>query len=326
MKRRRLAAWLLVAGAACAPFAAHAQAGPYPNHAIRLIVPTAPGGGADALARTVGKRLSEQLGQTVLIENRPGAGGNTAADYVAHQPGDGYTLFIGAIATLAISPTLVKGLPYDPIKDFTPITMGVLLSNILVAHPSVPANNVRELIALAAAKPGSINFGSSGIGTSGHLAGELFAQMAHVQMTHVPYKGGGPAMNDLLAGQVQISFASPPSALPFIKAGRLKALGVSTDYRQAALPDVPTIAESGLPGFVANNWYCFVASPGTPRDIVDRLNLEIRKAMAVPDVKAVLATQGMDPAPGTPEELTAFIKSEIDKWAKIIRAGKFTAE
>jgi tripartite-type tricarboxylate transporter receptor subunit TctC len=326
MKRRRWAAWLCMAGALSWHAPLHAQGAPYPNRPLHLIVPTAPGGGADALARTLGKRLSEALGQPVLIENRPGAGGNTAADFVAHQPGDGYTLFIGAIAPLAISPSLYKNLPYDPIKDFAPITMAVLLSNILVAHPSLPANNVKELIALAAAKPGAINFASSGNATSGHLAGELFATMAHVQMTHIPYKGGGPAMNDLLAGQVQISFASPPSALPFIRAGRLKALGVSTDYRQAALPDVPTIAESGLPGFVANNWYCFVASPGTPRPIVDRLNSEIHKAMAEPEVKALLATQGFDPVPGTPEALTAFIKSEMEKWGKIIRAGKFTAE
>jgi tripartite-type tricarboxylate transporter receptor subunit TctC len=326
-----LAAWAgpavcTAVGASLLPRLARAEAGPYPNHALRLIVPTAPGGGADFLARAVGRRLSEQLGQTVVIENRPGAAGNTSADYVAHQPGDGYLLFIGAVATLAINPTLYKSLPYDPVKDFAPITMGVVLSNILVAHPSVPANNVRELIALARDKPGSINFGSSGNGTSGHLAGELFAMMAGVKMTHIPYKGGGPAMNDLLAGQVQISFASPPSALPFVKTGRLKALGVTTDYRLAALPEVPTIAESGLPGFSANNWYCFVASPGTPSDIVERLNLEIHKAMAAPDVKAVLVAQGMDPAPGTPAALTAFIKSEMDKWGKVIRAGKFTAE
>jgi tripartite-type tricarboxylate transporter receptor subunit TctC len=245
---------------------------------------------------------------------------------VAHQPGDGYTLFVGAIATLAISPTLYKSLPYDPIKDFAPITMGVLLSNILVAHPSVKANNVRELIAYAAAHPGEVNFASSGNATSGHLAGELFATLAQVKLTHIPYKGGGPAMNDLLAGQVQISFASPPSALPLIKAGRLKALGVTTTYRLAALPDTPTIDESGLPGFSANNWYCFVAPPGTPSEIVARLNQELRAALSAPEVKAVLAAQGMDPAPGSPEQLSAFIKAETEKWGRIIRAGKFTAD
>ena len=314
---------LLIAIAATSSLA---QVGPYPNRPMHFIVPTPPGGGADLLARVVGKKISDSVGQPVIIENRPGAGGNVAAAQVSRMPADGYTVFIGAIAPLAISPSLYKSLPYDPIQDFAPITMGVVLSNILVAHPSFPANNVKELLAYARANPGVINFASSVTATSGHLAGELFATMGNVKMTHVPYKGGGPAMTDLLSGQVQISFASPPSALPFIKAGKLKALGVTTQYRLAALPDVPTIDESGVPGFSANNWYCFVAPAGTPKDIVARLNQEIRKAMAAPEVSAILATGGMDPAPGTPEALTAFIKAEIEKWGKIIKAGKFTAD
>jgi tripartite-type tricarboxylate transporter receptor subunit TctC len=235
-------------------------------------------------------------------------------------------LFVGAIAPLAISPTLYKSLPYDPTRDFAPITMGVVLSNILVAHPTLAANSVGELLALARARPGSINYSSSGNASAGHLAGALFSRMGNVAMVHIPYKGGGPSIIDLLAGQVQISFASPPSVLQHIRSGKLKPLGVTTDYRLAALPKVPTIAESGLPGFTANNWYCFVAPAGTPRDIIARLNQELRKAMSAPDTRAALVEQGMDPAPGTPEELGATIKSEIAKWGEIIRAGKFTAE
>ena len=311
---------------AIAATSALAQVGPYPNRPIRFIVPTPPGGGADMLARLVGKKLSDSVGQPVIIDNRPGAAGNVAAGQVSRMPADGYTVFIGAIATLAISPSLYKSLPYDPIKDFAPITMGVVLSNILVVHPSFPVNNVKELLAYARANPGSVNFASSGNATSGHLAGELFATMGNVKMTHVPYKGGGPAMTDLLSGHVELSFASPPSAMPFIKAGRLKAVGVTTQYRLAALPDVPTIDESGVPGFSANNWYCFVAPAGTPKDIIAKLNQEIHKVLTAPDVRAILTAEGMDPAPGTPEALTAFIQAETEKWGKVIKAGKFTAD
>ncbi|MFO1191052.1 MAG: tripartite tricarboxylate transporter substrate binding protein [Rhodoferax sp.] len=303
-----------------------AQAEPYPSRPLKIIVPTPPGGGADTLARVVGQRLSETMKQPVVIENRPGAAGNNAAEQVKRMAPDGYTIFIGAIAILAISPSLYKSLPFDPVKDFTPISMGVILSNVLVAHPSLPANNVRELIALAKAKPGTINFSSSGNATSGHLAGELFGAMTGTKLVHVPYKGGGPSIADLIAGHVQISFASPPSALPHVKAGKLKVLGVTTETRQAAMPEVPTIAESGVPGFSANNWYCFVGPAGIPRDIVARLNQEIRAAMADPGVQASMAAQGMVPEPSTPEALTQIIVSEMDKWGKVIRAGNFTPD
>jgi len=326
LKSRRLAAILIGATSAFLARPAIAQTGAWPARAIQLIVPTPPAGGADFLARAVARRLGEGLGQPVVIENRPGAAGNMAAEMVARQPPDGYTLFIGAIAPLAISPTLYKSLPYDPVRDFAPITMGVVLSNILVAHPSLPAANVKELLALARAKPGTINYSSSGNATAGHLAGALFTRMGNVNMVHIPYKGGGPSIIDLLAGQVQISFASPPSVMQHVKSGKLKALGVTTDYRLAALPNVPTIAESGLPGFTANNWYCFVGPAGMPKDIVARLNQELRKALAAPETRAALVEQGMDPAPGTPEELGATIKSEIAKWGEIIRAGKFVPE
>jgi tripartite-type tricarboxylate transporter receptor subunit TctC len=299
---------------------AWAQSTRYPNKPIRLIVPTPPGGGADALARVVGQRLSEILGQPVVIENRPGAAGNLAAEQVMRMPPDGYNLFVGAIATLAISPGLYESLPFNPIKDFTHITQGVVLSNLLVAHPSLPANSVKELIALAKAKPGTINFSSSGNATAGHLAGELFGAMTDTNIVHVPYKGGGPALADLVAGHVQISFASPPSALPLVKAGKLKVLGVTTDKRQAGMPDVPTIDEAGVPGYFANNWYCFVGPAGMPKDIVALLNREFRNAMLDPKVMSTLSGQGMVPEPSSPEQLTKFISQEIDKWGKIVRS------
>jgi tripartite-type tricarboxylate transporter receptor subunit TctC len=304
--------------------AAWAQAGAYPSRPVKLIVPTPPGGGADALARLVGKKLGDLLGQPVVIENRAGAAGNLAAEQVARMAPDGYTIFVGAIA-MAVSPALYKQINYDFNKDFTPLTQGVLMSNVLVAHPSLPANNVRELMALAKAQPGTIAYASSGTATSGHLAGELFALAAGVKMLHVPYKGGGPAMNDVLAGVVPISFASPPSAMAFIKSGRLKALGVTTTYRQSALPQVPTIDESGLPGFSANNWYCFLAPLGLPKDIAAMLSRDLRKVLSEPDTAAALAVHGMDPAPGTPEELAAFMKSETEKWGALVRATRMTA-
>jgi tripartite-type tricarboxylate transporter receptor subunit TctC len=322
MKLTRREAAIALAALAGSP--AWSQPATYPNRPIKLIVPTPPGGGADALGRLIGKRLGEALGQSIVVENRAGAAGNLAAEQVARMPADGYTIFIGAIA-MAVSPALYKQINYDFLKDFTPLTQGVIMSNVLVAHPSVPANNVRELIALAKAQPGTIAYASSGTATSGHLAGELFASQAGVKLVHVPYKGGGPAMNDVLGGAVPISFASPPSALAFIKSGKLKALGVTTTYRQAALPQVPTIAESGLPGFSANNWYCFLAPAGLPKDIAATLSRELRNALAAPDTASALAIHGMDPAPSTPEELLAFMKSETDKWGALVRATKMTA-
>ena len=292
----------------------------YPNKPIRLIVPTPPGGGADALARVVGQRMSEILGQPVVIENRPGVAGNLAAEPVMRMAPDGYNLFIGAIAILAISPVLYESLPFNAMKDFTHISMGVVLSNILVVHPSLPANSVKELIALAKAKPGAINFSSSGNATAGHLAGELFGAMTETNIVHVPYKGGGPALADLVAGHVQISFASPPSALPLVKAGKLKILGVTTDKRQPGMPDVPTIDEAGVPGYSANNWYCFIGPAGMPKDIVTLLNRELRNAMLDPKVMNTLVGQGMVPEPSSPEELTNFIGKETEKWGKIVRA------
>lgn len=297
----------------------------YPLKPIKIIVPTPPGGGADYLARLIGQKLSARLSQSIVIENRPGAAGDTAAEQVSKMPGDGYTIFIGAIAILALSPFLYKNLPFDPVKDFTHISKGVNLSNLLVAHPALPVNNVKELIAYAQSKPGLINYSSSGNATAGHLAGVLFASMTNTEMVHIPYKGGGPAMNDLIAGHVQISFASPPSAMPYVKNGRLKVLGVTSDVRQVHLPGIATIAET-VPGFSASNWYCFVAPPNLPKDILDKLNAEIRSSLLESSVAANLISQGMIPEPSSPEELTQFIVAEMNKWGPVIKRARISVD
>jgi len=317
----RLLACLALAFGVSLAAAQPAPAG-YPSRPIRILVPTPPGGGADTATRLIAKRMSETIGQPVLVENRPGAGGNVAAEYVARAPADGYTIYMGAIGPMAISPGLYRSLPFDPVRDFVPITMSVVLSNILVAHPSVPARDVRELIAYARSKPGALNYGSSGNATAGHLAGELFNALAGVELVHVPYKGGGPAMADLLAGQIQLIFASAPSAIPHIKAGRLHAIGVTTLARQAYAPDIPTLAEGGLAGFDANNWYCFVAPSATPPGVVRILNREFRSALGHPPLREAMLAQGLEPAGGSPEELAAYMRAEMEKWGRLIRARR----
>jgi len=297
----------------------------YPTKPIKIIVPTPPGGGADYLARLIGQKLSTRLSQAVLIENRPGAAGDTAAEQVSKMAGDGYTIFIGAIAILALSPFLYKNLPFDSVKDFTQITKGVSLSNLLVAHPSLPVNNVKELIAYALANPGAINYSSSGNATAGHLAGVLFSTMTNTDMVHIPYKGGGPAMNDLIAGHVQISFASPPSAMPYVKNGRLKVLAVSSENRQSNLLGIPTIAET-VPGFSASNWYCFIAPPNLPKEILDKLNAEIRLCLQDSTISSNLVSQGMIPEPSSPEDLTQFIVSEMNKWGPVIKRARISVD
>ena len=296
-----------------------APAADYPTKPIRLVVGFAPGGGTDTTARAMSQKLTEALGQQVVVDNRPGAAGNIAAELVSKATPDGYTLLMGTIAALSINPSLYSKLPFDPIKDFAPITQAVDSTNILSLHPSVPANSVKELIALAKAKP--LNYGSSGVGGTGHLAGELFNTMAGVKMTHVPYKGGGPAMIDLVGGQVQLVFATAASAVPQIKGGKIKGIAVTTAKRSALMPNLPTISEAGLPGFDANNWYGVLAPAKTPRPIIMRLNSEIAKVLAMPDVKNFLFNQGLDPAPGTPEQFAAYIKSEMTKWAKVVKAS-----
>jgi tripartite-type tricarboxylate transporter receptor subunit TctC len=293
------------------------SAEPYPVRPIRMIVGFAPGGGTDLTARPVAQKLSELLGQQVIVENRPGAAGNIATEQVVKAPPDGYTLLMGTIAALAINPSLYGDLRFDPETDLAPVIQVVDATNVLALHPSVPAGSVKELIALAREK--SLSAGSSGIGATGHLSIELFNLMAGVKLVHVPYKGGGPAMADLVGGQVNLIFATTASAIPHLKSGRIKGIAVTTAKRSALLPDVPTISESGLAGFDANNWYGLVVPAKTPRAIIDQLNAEVTKILAMPDVKTTLFNQGLDPAPGTPEQFGAYIKSERAKWAKVIK-------
>ena len=293
------------------------SADPYPTRPIRMIVGFAPGGGTDLTARPVAQKLAELLGQQVIVENRPGAAGNVATEQVAKSAPDGYTLLMGTIAALAINPSLYGNLRFDPETDLAPVIQVVDATNVLALHPSVPASSVKELIALAREK--SLLAGSSGIGATGHLAIELFNLMAGVKLVHVPYKGGGPAMSDLVGGQVNLIFATTASSIPHLKSGRIKGIAVTTAKRSALLPDLPTISESGLAGFDANNWYGLVVPAKTPRAIIDQLNAEVTKILAMPDVKTILFNQGLDPAPGTPEQFGAYIKSERAKWAKVIK-------
>jgi tripartite-type tricarboxylate transporter receptor subunit TctC len=296
-----------------------AAAQSYPTKPVRLVVPFPAGGTTDILARAMAQKLSEALGQQFVVDNRPGAGGNIGADIVAKSAPDGYTLLMGTVGTQAINPSLYAKMPYDAAKDFAPVILVAGVPNVLVAHPSVPAKTVAELIKLAKDKPGAINFASSGNGTSIHLSGELFKVMTGVQMSHVPYKGSAPAITDLLGGQVQIMFDNLPSAMPHIKAGKLRAIAVTSTKRAPALPDVPTIAEAGVPGFEASSWFGILAPTGTPRDIVLKINAEGNKALNSADMKEKLLAQGAEAVGNTPESFSDYIKAETVKWAKVVK-------
>lgn len=312
--------------AATSLIAAPAFAQTYPTKPIRLIIPFPPGGPNDILGRVLAQKMSEQLGQQVIIDNRGGGGGIIGAELAAKAAPDGYTLLLGGTASLSINPGLRKQLPYDPIKDFAAVSLVGTAPSILVTHPTVPVKTVRELIELAKAKPGKLNFASAGIGTPPHLAGELFKNMAGVDMVHVPYKGGGPALTDLLAGQVGIYFCGISSALPFVKEGKLRGIAVTSAKRTAVMPEMPTIAESGLPGYEVGNWYAIVAPAATPRAIVARLNSEIVKALAGAEVKKRFLELAADPIGSTPQELAAYNRSEIAKWAKVIKSAGIKPE
>jgi tripartite-type tricarboxylate transporter receptor subunit TctC len=299
--------------------AAVSSAQTYPTKPIRLVVPFPPGGATDILARDVAQKLTEAWGQSVIVDNRPGAGGNIGSELVAKSAPDGYTLEMGTVGTHAINASLYAKMPYDHVKDFTPVILVAGVPNVLVVTPSLPVNSVAELIAYAKANPGKLNFASSGNGTSIHLSGELFKVMAGVQMTHIPYKGSAPALQDLIAGQVQLMFDNLPPSLPQIKAGKLRALAVTSLARAPALPDVPTLAESGLPGFEASSWFGILAPAGTPAPIVAKLNAEVAKWLATPEAKEKLLKQGANPAGGTPEDFAKHIAAETAKWAKVVK-------
>jgi len=301
-----------------APLAA-AQQPAYPSKTIRMIASQAPGGGIDTLCRIVAPKLSEAFGQTVIVENRAGANGSLAAEVTAKSPPDGYTIMLGAVGNLGTNVIYYKKLEYDPVRDLAPITPAILSASVLVVHPSVPARSVKELITLARKQPNALAYGTSGTGGAGHLAGALFRSMTKTQLLHVPYKGGAPAMIDLVAGQTQLGFASPPSSAVFIRDGRLRALAVTTDRRSRIFPDLPTIAEAGVPGYKSHSWYGFVATGKTPQPVVSRLNQEIVRILNAPDVTAAVQAQGFEVWTMTPDAFGAFIKSEVEKWTRINR-------
>jgi tripartite-type tricarboxylate transporter receptor subunit TctC len=316
--------FVVAAIAAFLSFSAAAQS--YPSKPIRLIVPFAAGGGNDNVARLVGKRLADGLGQPVLVDNRPGAGGVVGAELAAKSAPDGYTLFLGGVGSHAINPNLHEKLPYDPIKDFAPVALLAQAPLVLVVHPSVPANSVAELTAYARAHPGKLNFASNGNGSSSQLAAVMFDSMAGVEMVHVPYKGLSPALADLLSGQVQLMFSSVVAILPHVKAGKLRGLAVTGAKRLASLPELPTIAESGLPGYEASSWYGILAPAGTPRDIVMKLNAELAKALEQPEVRNSLLAEGAEPVGGSPEAFAAHIRAEKERLGKLIRDAKIRLE
>jgi tripartite-type tricarboxylate transporter receptor subunit TctC len=306
--------------------AANATAQTYPSRPVNLVVGFAPGGGTDTVARVMQRKLGEYLGQTIVVENRAGAGGTIAADVVSKAAPDGYTILLATIAALAVAPHLNSKLPYDPLHDFAPISMATVSGNVLVVHPSVQAKTLAEYVKEANSKPGGIAYGTSGVGSAGNLAGELFRLMAKANLVHVPYKGGGPAMSDLLGGQIPSVFASATTATPQVKAGKLRALGSTGTKRSAALPDVPTIAEQGYPGYQATNWYAFVAPARTPKGIVARLNREIVKTLGDQETHSAILKQGEEPTPSTPEELARHMEREYATWGRVIKEAGIPVE
>ena len=323
---------LLQAGAALAlfpvlaAFTTPAQAQEFPpKKTISLVVGFAPGGAADTAARLIAKKLGDNIGQTVIVDNKPGAGGNIAHQFVANAPGDGATLLFGSVGPLTIAPHMMK-LGFDPVRDLSPITMGVNFPNVLVVHSGVGVKTLAEYVALAKKKPGSLDFASTGAGSASHLAGELFNDRAGIDTVHIPYKGGAPALQDLLGGRVASYYSTPATAGPHIESGKLIPLASTGLTRPAFLPNLPTIAESGYPGFNATNWYAFVASSKTPKSLLDRWNLELVKVLNAPDVREQLNKHGLTPQPGTREELARYIASESATWGRIIKDRKITAE
>jgi tripartite-type tricarboxylate transporter receptor subunit TctC len=322
MRRTLLFAALAVAAASAAT-PASAQ---YPSRAVTLVVGFAPGGGTDTVARVMQRPLGERLGQQVVVDNKPGAGGNIATNMVAKSAPDGLTVMLANVGSLTVAPHLQKDLPYDPMKDLAPVSMGVIFPNLVVVHSSVPASTLAEFIKLARDNPGKYTYGSSGIGGAGHLAGELLKMMAKIDLVHVPFKGGGPAMQAMLGGQIHAYMATPVAANPHVKAGKAKALAVTGPERDPLSPGVPTVAESGYPGYQATNWYAFVVPAKTPQDIVQRLNRDIVATLKDPQVIGLLRNQGVEPQPGTPAQLAAFMKSELETWGRVVRDAGIKVE
>jgi tripartite-type tricarboxylate transporter receptor subunit TctC len=306
---------------ACAPLVAQAQG--FPSKPVRFVVPYAPGGPLDVMARALGDKMKDGLGQPVIVDNKPGAGGNLGADFVAKSPPDGYTIVMGAVATHAVNPALFSRMPYDPIKDFTPITLVASVPNVLVLNPNTPANSVKELIDYAKGHPGKLNFGSGSNGSAGHLAGEMFKQMTGTYMVHIPYAGGNPAMLALLSGQTDLMFDNLANSIAQVKSGKLKALAVTTLKRSSFAPELPTLQEADprLKGFDINTWFGVMGPAGIPPEALNKLHAELVRALATPDVKERLAKFGAEPGGNTPAEFAQFIRSEIPKYAKIVKVS-----
>jgi tripartite-type tricarboxylate transporter receptor subunit TctC len=318
----RLATRLLALLATCITTTALAQA--WPAKPIRIIVPYPPGGTSDILARAVGQKLSETWGQPVVIENKPGATGNIGADFVAKSPPDGYTVLLADIGSLAIAPSVTRTLPFDPVKDFAPVVMVAYSPHLLVVHPSVPVKSAQELVALAKAKPDTLNFAVSGLGGANHLAGIEFAQRAGIQWAYIPYKGGAQALTDMVGGQAQVMFNGMLATYPFVKDGKLKVLAISSAKRFAPAPDIPTVAESGMPGFETGSWQGIVAPAATPPEVVRKMHAAVMTILATPEMKGRLDQAGAEVRAMSPEEFGGFIRSERDRWAKVVKASGAT--
>lgn len=317
--------YIITLGALFAITNALAQ-GAYPTRPITMVVGFAPGGGTDTVARIIAKDLSDNLGQQVVVENKAGAGGNIATDYVAHAEPDGYTLLLGSVGSLTVAPHILPKLPYRPLEDFAPVTMAVVFPNVIVVNSAFPATTLADFVKLAKDKPGTVSYASSGIGGAGHLSGELLKMRAGIDIIHVAYKGGGPAMLGVLGGEVNSYFSTPVTARSQIKNGKVRALATTGRKRDRLLPDVPTVAESGYPGYEAMNWYAYVVPAKTPKDVIAKLNQALVKSLTNPAVVASLHNQGLDPSPSTPAELGAYMKSEYDTWGKVVRQSGIKAE
>lgn len=318
------ARFVFIALAAAAAGAAFAQAG-YPSKPVRLVVPSSAGGGTDIVARIIAPELSKRLGQQVVIDNRPGAGTMIGIEVAAKSPPDGYTLLMG-LSTLAINSALYKKVPYDPVRDFAPITVAVTSASILVVHPSLPVKTLKELISFARARPGQLNYASAGIGTYPQMTYELFLSMAKLKMVHIPYKGTAPAMIDMLAGQVATMAATVLTGLPHIRTGRLRPLGITSAKRNAVVPDIPTVAEGGLPGYESVQWYAVLAPAQTPRNIIAKLHAELVQVLHSPEIKQRFAADAAETVGNTPEEFARHIRSELDKWEKVAREAGIQPE